>query len=227
MKLNFKNKICPNCKTENTFICEETEKLTLSLKGYKQLKHKPVYKCENCGFCSYDFDMELESETKDFVNGELYADILNYSELEGLEKLDNNIIADYNAYDFECASLVYALEEDFDKSFVALFRAIQLKSAIKEKFYLQMLRDKEELSNSQIAEYEKLDKILEDCLNKNFKNLINVFENTEKNVFEKLMLIEAFEIMDNSEKAEKMFNQVCEQVELPQDLKDYFITLLN
>ena len=63
MKLNFKNKICPNCKTENTFICEDSEYLPLSLKSYKALKNKPIFKCEHCGFCSYTFEEEPKEET--------------------------------------------------------------------------------------------------------------------------------------------------------------------
>ena len=227
MKLNFKNKICPNCKTENTFICEEGENLTFSLQGYKALKQKPVFKCSHCGFCSYDFDVKLKQEARDFVNGELYSDILNYAELQGLTQLDENIIANYNAYDYECASLVHALNGEFDKSFLALFKTMILKDIVKEKFYLQMLRDKDELSEKEIQQYEQMVEILEESLDKNLKNLKNVFSNTEKNIYEKLMLIEMFELMDNTDKAKTMFNELINETKLPQDLQDYFVTLLN
>ena len=226
MKLNFKDKICPNCKTENNFICEENQTLSLSLKSYKALKNKPVFKCEHCGFCSYTFEEELEEETLDFVNGEIYADILEYGELNGLERLDLNIIESYNAYDYECASLVHALEEEFNYAFIALFKAIQLKDVIKEKYYLQMLADKEELTQTEIKEYEIIVNILEQKIASNFKNLIDVFNNTDKNIFQKLLMVEAVNITGNKTKALKMFNQLKTETNLPSDLVDYFNSLL-
>ncbi len=227
MKLNFKQKICPNCKTENTFICEEVEKQIFSLKAYKEIKNKPVYKCEHCGFCSYDFDMPLKEQTKKFIASQVYSNILNYAQLEGLANLDIKIVECYNANHFECASLVYALEQDFNKAFVTLFKAIQLKNVIKEEFYLQMLADKEELSKTEIEQYERLDNLLETNIDKNFENLIEVFKNTEKNIYQKLLLIEACEIVGNLEKAQQMYAQLIKEIKLPQDLTDYFNTLLN
>lgn len=225
MKLSYKNLICPNCKTENTFICEEGFENKLTLECYRMAVRKPVLSCA-CGYCSFDFnDNKFNNQVKEFVNSSIYKKIFELNNFNNYEYL-TSLFEQHNAHEFECASLVHALQQEFDKAFVALFKTIILKEAIIENLR-KALQDEDEFGAEEIEIIQKCKEYLISSQSKNLENLHNLYENTEKSALEKLMFVEVYEIMGSHGKANKLFAEVSTKYNLDEDLKEYFISLLN
>lgn len=220
MKIKYVDLVCGNCDFVNEVPVSESNQTELSLKAYKEYKDRPVYRCDNCDYCSYDLT-QFDSKAQKIIESQEYIDTINYEELEGLTELWTPFIESYNAYDYKCASMIYEKLGDYDNAFVSLFRCVELKEALKRRYNFMYLEDKEDLDDDEIADFKRLDNILYDSAEQDLDHMLHMFADVTKNDFNRIIYIEVLSRFEEYDLVKK----VASQMTLPKDIKDYIKSL--
>lgn len=197
------------------------------LNNYKKYKDIYVYDCPNCGFISTDIAGEdgiLMSEDKDTYE---YRQLISYAYLQGLDKElyeshSNDIPANYyEAYAYSLQKL-----QMYEKCIRTLNKCIELKTIMKNKYRLSQDELGGEEENDD--EYEKLYALIDESIDVNCRQIDYMYNLVDiKNVYLNLLYVENLIRMDSKVKAVETFNQIIKKNNIQDDLKKYFISLLD
>jgi hypothetical protein len=231
--MEIKNKIghCSYCghNCEFNYGVESYNQAILNLESYTNYKDVYVYRCRKCGLISTNLSGLDNIWYEKVKDSHEFNDALEYAYLNGL---NNELYENHsegvpaNIYD---AYTVMMKESDNKELYLrALNRTIELKELMLQKYQLDAENEYEE---DELEIFEELEERLYENIDESRDEFIDeVTRDVDSNIYLYLMAIEnlcAFEDYDCHKDAKKRFALVKKQINLSEDLLEYFNNLID
>ena len=197
------------------------------LSNYNKYKDLFLFECPYCGHISTNIAGEEGILFDELRQSYEYSDIMGYAYLNRIDKIlyechSQDICANwYEAY-------AYLLEKigEYEKCCRALFKCIELKKIMKQKYKISQAELGGEENND--SDYEKLYFLIDESIKKNQKQFNLCYKNvSNKNVYLKLLHYENLVGQHQDKEACEELYEILKKYNLSVDLKKYISKIQN
>ncbi len=225
MSCKYYKKTCARCKKSDDYLVFDKQDLSaVSLESYKNYINFDLDVCPYCGYISTDIEQGYTNELESVINSEKYNDILTYSYLDGVvDELNDNFLNSYPANLYECYALLREQDKDYENAVKGYFRAVLLKETLIRRYTQQKNEDYEDLTESEIKTYQKINNILLNSIKQNTIKIVDIYKLCKKNLYLDLINIECLKRLDLFDEANYLLNAI--KINLPNDLLEYIDNL--
>ena len=225
MSCKYYNKTCARCKKSDDYLVFDKQDLdSVSLESYKNYINFDLQVCPYCGYISTDVENGYNLDLENVINSNEYNQILTYSYLNQSEnELDDNFLNSYPANLYECYAFLREQDKDYENAVKGYFRAILLKETLIKRYSQQKNEDYEDLTESEIKQYDKQNELLTNSIKQNIMKILDIYKLCKTNIYLDVIYIECLKRFNLKDKANKKINEI--KSSLPKDLIDYIDNL--
>ncbi|MBQ3494660.1 MAG: hypothetical protein IJA69_04525 [Clostridia bacterium] len=220
---------CCGAKVELDMGKEDFDFNAFNLTAYKKYKEFDVSRCEHCDYVS---DNILTDEAPDVVHEVIssadYQFVLGYEYILGEGEFDEweYELSAFNANEFEAYALILDALGDYENEIRALSRCVELKRKLIRR--LKKIANEEYGDEDYFDEVDKICKLLELSINMNNEQIVEIYADIKTpNKFSELIYVEALAGLGEAEIAQAKLENISQNKQLPQDISDYFKSIIK